>query len=119
MENNLLNPRLKLRPGDRFHVRVTWDTPNSNDNMRELDGHWLTVKHVSAVPIDSSGDPCPDFVSKRGRPVGYEFIVSSVCPITGEQLDEGHNYWFWYHMDAIQRFSGQTPRSLFEQLPDI
>ena len=117
MGSKQINPEMKLQIGDRFRVALFPHTPNTNQYMHNLQGHWLEVASVSEHPMNVRGTPCPDFRTSIG-PVGYAYRVRSYDAKTNELLFEGGNHWFWYHMDAFERGSEPSPL-LAGELPDI
>ena len=117
MGSSQINPRMKLKIGDRFRVALFSHTPNTNRNMHKLQGHWLEVASISKYPMNVRGDPCSDFESDIG-PVGYAYGVRAYDAKTNDFLFEGGTHWFWYHMDALER--GNNPLPLLSgELPDI
>ena len=108
-----INKDLKLSPGDRFrvHIELVYDedgdlnesesTPNIDEEMAFYNGQWLTVTRVR--------DELDTFYGEdHYQCEGYVHYAT----------DEAW-YWWWFHMDAIDRLADRPKAPLIEQLPDI
>lgn len=108
-----IHPGLKLSPGDRFRVKVHYNdghfinTHNSNQEMANLTGEWLTVKTRAEHLIG------------KGVRVSHGYVYSVVVP-EEEKRDIDWD-WHWYHMDTVE-IAGAYPSIIAakrEELPDI
>ena len=106
-----LNQRMRLKPGDRFHVRIRrgkefiengpdWTTPNISKEMLKFDGKWLTVQSAALGRDHWRWESDMDFWYESDITYsGYAHIAKT--PFVISIWKHWDWDWYWYHMDAI------------------
>ena len=116
-----INEKMKLKPGDRFLVSLSYDededwnplltnTPNTCEDMLEMNGRWGTVNRVGELET---------YYEEDGTIVeGFPHYADTEV---GDDLDGMFESWSWnwFHMEAVDIHQTRPLPPISETLPDI